>query len=1072
MDVSVVIPARDAASTLGETLGSLQAQTFPGWEAIVIDDGSTDGTAELAAGTHDPRIRVVRQPPLGVSAARNAGLALARGRWLLFLDADDLLDPAYLDRMTAALAGGADAACCGWCFVDPQGRRGPALFAPPAEDLFVPLTRSCVFAIHTCLLRRDRVEEVGGFDTGLTTCEDWDLWQRVARSGARFAQVPEVLALYRMRTGSASLVSRRLLEDGLRVIERGHGADPRVPAAVPVWAAGAPRTDLPGARLLFACWCAGLALGRGEDPLALLELLGKGRAPDLDPGTAARSLFLSVLLPLGRTPEAWTGIWPGIEGPLSRWLAALEDRTTTPVFAKRSLRALERLVAGHAETPRPWTLGHTYAVHVELEEPFRDLAVPGSADRLHVELTLRGERLGMLELPVRNGLVSREELAEAVTAEYAWVILERSLANPHPPGEGGNALFLPLSRGGKGGRWERGPGGEDSAGAPLTWSAFLQHLWNRPGWPDSHFYDPRAVREKGVPRRTAEDGRIEVEIQEELPDVEVPGRDALEARVRVGGSAAGIVTVAASSGLVRAHELRAAITLAGGFELCRALVRAQLRASPGRFRRWELPSLPDESTSGPLYGRSHFEALFAAGADPWRYTSPYEEAKYEQTLALLPPGDIPRALELACAEGHFTVRLAPRVGHLVASDISRIALERTARRCAGCDNVEYWQLDLARDPLPGRFSLIVCSEVLYYVGEGLQAVARKLAAALEPEGWLLTAHARLVADEPEGPGFDWDHPFGSKTIGEAFAAVGHLCLEREIRTPLYRVQLFRRPRPSLFPARHRPEVVEAGLPPLPPQVAAHVLWQGGAPRRASAGGPATWRLPILMYHRVAPDGSPATARWRVTPEAFEEQVRYLRDSGYHTPRLADWRRAVESKRPLPGRAVLLTFDDGCRDFAEHAWPVLRRYGFSALVFVVAGAVGGTNWWDVVYGEEVPLLGWDEVRHLRSEGVEIGSHSATHRPLTALTPCEVEREATRSLEILSEALGELVEAFAYPYGDTDPAVRRLVESCGYTYGLSTRPGRCRFEDPLLDLPRIEVVGGDSFERFVARLEAVS
>jgi peptidoglycan/xylan/chitin deacetylase (PgdA/CDA1 family) len=519
--------------------------------------------------------------------------------------------------------------------------------------------------------------------------------------------------------------------------------------------------------------------------------------------------------------------------------------------------------------------------------------------------------------------------------------------------------------------------------------------------------------------------------------------------------------------------LRTAITLAGGFELCRAAVRARLR-SPGRFQRWELPSAPDGEASGPLYGRSHFEALFAAGADPWRYTSPYEETKYEQTLALLPPGEIPRALELACAEGHFTVRLAPRVGHLVAADISSIALERTARRCAGLGNVDFRQLDLSRDPLPGRFSLIVCSEVLYYAGdvERLQEVARRLASALELGGWLLTAHARLVADEPDGPGFDWDHPFGSRTIGEAFVSAGRLRLAREIRTPLYRVQLFHKPRPSLLPRflrRHRLEIVEAELPPLPPQVAARVLWRGGTPRKRPAETSVTWRLPILMYHRVAPYGSPATTRWRLTPEAFEEQVRYLHDSGYHTPRLADWRRAVESKRPLPGRAVVFTFDDGCRDFAEHAWPVLRRHGFSALLFLVTDAVGGTNRWDAAYGEEVPLLGWEEVRRLCSEGVELGSHSATHAPLTILSPAEVEREATRSREVLDRTLGGPIEAFAYPYGDTDPAVRRLVGASGYTYGLSTRPGRCRFEDPLLDLPRIEVAGGDSFERFVAKLE---
>ena len=195
-----------------------------------------------------------------------------------------------------------------------------------------------------------------------------------------------------------------------------------------------------------------------------------------------------------------------------------------------------------------------------------------------------------------------------------------------------------------------------------------------------------------------------------------------------------------------------------------------------------------------VYGRSHFETLFATRPDPWRYTSPYEQTKYEQTLALLPSGQITRALELACAEGHFTVQLAPRVGSLVAGDISQIALSRAADRCAGLENVRFAHLDLTKDPLPGRFELIVCSEVLYYCAdkERLRAVARKLVDALEPGGYLLTAHANLVVDDPDHTGFDWDCPFGAKVIGEVLASTRPLRLVKELRTPLYRIQLFRR----------------------------------------------------------------------------------------------------------------------------------------------------------------------------------------------------------------------------------------------------------------------------------------
>ena len=101
---------------------------------------------------------------------------------------------------------------------------------------------------------------------------------------------------------------------------------------------------------------------------------------------------------------------------------------------------------------------------------------------------------------------------------------------------------------------------------------------------------------------------------------------------------------------------------------------------------------------------------------------------------------------------------------------------------------------------------------------------------------------------------------------------------------------------------------------------------------------------------------------------------------------------MEAKRPLPGRAVIITFDDGYRDFLTEAWPLLAQYGFSATVFLVAGKVGRTNEWDHHYGQEIPLLGWEEIRGLQKEGIEFGSHSMSHRPLTKLSVEETVREA--------------------------------------------------------------------------------
>ncbi len=474
------------------------------------------------------------------------------------------------------------------------------------------------------------------------------------------------------------------------------------------------------------------------------------------------------------------------------------------------------------------------------------------------------------------------------------------------------------------------------------------------------------------------------------------------------------------------------------------------------------------------YGRDVFEGLFATQPDPWLYTSPYEQIKYEQTLSLLPKEPIPSALELACAEGHFTVQLAGRVERLVAADISHVAIERAAQRCAAHQNITYLALDFARNPIPGRYNLIVCSEVLYYIGSrsDLQVIAHKLTEALLPGGYLLMAHAHLVVDEPDKAGFNWDHPFGAKTISDVFGAVNQLRLVKEIRTPLYRIQLFKRiGRGWAWLNFRRPQIdrLDRQPAPPPPGADAQVLWQGGKPEIDKSNQEVvTGQLPILMYHRVSPSGSQALSRYRVTPEQFEEQMRYLHDTGHYSITIETWHAAMREHKPLPGRAVLLTFDDGYRDFYDYAWPVLKKFDFSALVFLVTDEIGGSNRWDHRFDEQVPLMGWDEIQFLSKNGIQFGSHTATHPMLTAISPRDAVLEAVRSRMLLQRGLQKPVHSVAYPFGAEDPVVRHIAGGCGYVYGFTCRTGRSSLWDGLLELPRIEVDGSQHFTDFVRKV----
>lgn len=230
----------------------------------------------------------------------------------------------------------------------------------------------------------------------------------------------------------------------------------------------------------------------------------------------------------------------------------------------------------------------------------------------------------------------------------------------------------------------------------------------------------------------------------------------------------------------------------------------------------------------------------------------------------------------------------------------------------------------------------------------------------------------------------------------------------------------------------------------------------------------TQSLPILMYHRVATGGLEVGMHYRVTPSAFEEQLLYLHEAGYRCAGWQEWQMAIATHKPLPGKAVIITFDGGYMDFFEFAWPLLKRYEFKATVLLASDRVGQTNSWEHAYLEEVPLMGWKEIRQLRDEGVDFGSLSATYQPLTTLSPIEVVREAARSRSILERGIGAPIHTFAYPYGDSDACVQHLVGACGYTFGLQGGSRLSRLSDDLLRLPRVEILGTDGIQEFANKL----
>ena len=348
INVTIIIPAYNAAGTIRDTIESVLAQTYPNWEAIVVDDGSIDRTAEIARSfaETDSRIRVINQPNGGEGSARNTGINNARYDWLLFLDSDDWISPVHLEHMTGELVANPelDAVHCGSARVAADGTHVVERYSPPVGDLFPVLARRAAFNVHACIVRKSLVDVVGRFDTSLKRSPDWDLWQRVARTGARFGAVREVLAFYRMRPDSVSLDGYQMLRDGLRILKQGHSPDPRVPNPYPHHAQGLPPEGIRREEFYILSWCAGLALGSGKDARPLLELVKDDNYPELYPNAIAQCIFEAAPLPTCQPPHKWEELWLRIQDVIGKFLVALEEQSLAPDLARRATFELKRMI--------------------------------------------------------------------------------------------------------------------------------------------------------------------------------------------------------------------------------------------------------------------------------------------------------------------------------------------------------------------------------------------------------------------------------------------------------------------------------------------------------------------------------------------------------------------------------------------------------------------------------------------------------------------------------------------------------------------------------------------------------
>ncbi len=229
----------------------------------------------------------------------------------------------------------------------------------------------------------------------------------------------------------------------------------------------------------------------------------------------------------------------------------------------------------------------------------------------------------------------------------------------------------------------------------------------------------------------------------------------------------------------------------------------------------------------------------------------------------------------------------------------------------------------------------------------------------------------------------------------------------------------------------------------------------------SAAPAVSQSAPILMYHYIRPKPGPDDPLGQslsVEPQEFAREMDWLASHGFTTLTLAEYGEARAAHYLLPLRPVVLTFDDGYRDFYINAWPILLAHHFKATVFVITGVVGTPQY-----------MTWDMLRELDRSGlVEVAGHSVHHLDLTQLNASALVSEVTGCARAITQELGHSPVSFAYPAGRVNDAVVSAVRAAGFQFAVTTKPGAADTSDPLWLLPRLRVRGDATLDEFAALL----
>lgn len=221
-NVSVIIPAYNQGHYLGEAVRSVLDQTYQDFEIIIVDDGSTDNTADVAKSFSDPRVRYFHQKNGGLSAARNTGIRNATGEYITYLDSDDLFLPEKFSLLVTKLESEPELGFVAGqaILIDENGQSLDLIFDKQIPRDPAQLLLHNPLHVGSVMVRREWQARVGFFDETLRSYEDWDMWLRLARAGCKMGWVDQPVSLYRFHQAQMTRDGQQMTTATLAVLEK------------------------------------------------------------------------------------------------------------------------------------------------------------------------------------------------------------------------------------------------------------------------------------------------------------------------------------------------------------------------------------------------------------------------------------------------------------------------------------------------------------------------------------------------------------------------------------------------------------------------------------------------------------------------------------------------------------------------------------------------------------------------------------------------------------------------------------------------------------------------------------